>query len=126
MNKGYRRWTLAEIFKLREMLSEGKTAFEIAPHLKCATSRVQDRIALERMTDEEKKAKYQRRVAAGHYIGRKSESHHVGHAVIASARPTQEMLDEAQRRADAPKSLTASFFGDPAPGYSQLDRRQSA
>jgi hypothetical protein len=38
--------------------------------------------------------------------------------------PTPEMVEAAQQRSLAPRSLTAMIFGDPAPGHSALDRRQ--
>jgi hypothetical protein len=38
---------------------------------------------------------------------------------------SQAMVErEARRRAEAYRSITASFFGDPAPGYSALDQRR--
>lgn len=37
--------------------------------------------------------------------------------------PPPEALAEALARANAPRSLSAWFFGDPPPGYSALDGR---
>jgi hypothetical protein len=37
-----------------------------------------------------------------------------------------DVIEAAVRRAHANRSLTAIIFGDPAPGQSALDRRQSA
>lgn len=34
-----------------------------------------------------------------------------------------ELIEEAARRAKAPRSITASIMGDPPPGFSALDRR---
>jgi hypothetical protein len=34
-----------------------------------------------------------------------------------------QIVEDAMRRARAPRSLTAIAFGDPAPGFSALDRR---
>lgn len=40
--------------------------------------------------------------------------------------PPQVFEDRNKRYAIAPRDLTASFCGDPLPGHSALDRRQSA
>jgi hypothetical protein len=40
------------------------------------------------------------------------------------ARPTQAMIDDAERRSCAPRSLTSLVFGDPPPGRSALDKRR--
>jgi hypothetical protein len=36
------------------------------------------------------------------------------------------LIEDAKRRSLAPRSITSAFFGDPPPGMSALDRRQSA
>lgn len=41
----------------------------------------------------------------------------------ASSRPTPEMIADAERRANAPRDLTAMIFGDPPKGRSALDGR---
>jgi hypothetical protein len=41
-------------------------------------------------------------------------------------RPTPEMIEDARRRAVAPRTLTSSVCGDPAPGQSALDKRNAA
>jgi len=38
-------------------------------------------------------------------------------------RPTEQMLADAAKRCNAPRSLGAIAFGDPPPGWSALDRR---
>lgn len=38
--------------------------------------------------------------------------------------PEPRSLEEATKRALAPRSITAFVFGDPAPGWSALDRRE--
>lgn len=39
------------------------------------------------------------------------------------ARPTAEMYADRNARLNASRTITASVFGDPPPGYSALDRR---
>ncbi|MGY3607638.1 MULTISPECIES: hypothetical protein [unclassified Bradyrhizobium] len=47
------------------------------------------------------------------------------HYVRAQAPVPARLLDDARRRLDAPRTLTSSFFGDPAPGQSALDKRNA-
>lgn len=124
MRHEYARWTFVEITRLRKLLSEGKTPEQIACQLGMRVQRVKERIRQENKTPEQKKAKYERKIASEGYKNRKTPAQPYSHPVVASVRPTQEMIHEAQRRADAPRSLTASFFNDPPKGYSALDRRQ--
>jgi hypothetical protein len=50
----------------------------------------------------------------------------VGDYLALEPRPEvpDDLWDDRDRRANAPRSLTAWFFADPAPGYSALDLRQ--
>lgn len=45
---------------------------------------------------------------------------------VKTSRPSPEMLADADRRANAPRDLTAMVFGDPPRGCSALDRRVGA
>lgn len=46
---------------------------------------------------------------------------------VTSRRPIpQEVIADRDRRSNAPRSLTALFCGDPAPGQSALDKQRSA
>lgn len=43
------------------------------------------------------------------------------------SRPETKIMEEAQRRSNAPyRSITSALMGDPPIGYSQLDRRQGS
>jgi hypothetical protein len=62
---------------------------------------------------------------------RRSTALHLGFnlgpsAAEISARPTDEMIAERDARLKAPRSTVAWLMGDPAPGYSALDRRGGA
>jgi hypothetical protein len=48
-----------------------------------------------------------------------------GAEVKSTARPTEEMLIDARRRASAPRPLTAWLNGDPPPGQSALDKKHA-
>lgn len=43
-----------------------------------------------------------------------------------ASRPTSELMEDAKQRLLAPRSITSEFCGDPAPGWSALERRQGA
>lgn len=67
----------------------------------------------------------QRRYRAKH--GTKPYEPHIIHfdnIECASSRPTQEMLEDAARRANAPRTVTSRLCGDPAPGQSAWDKMQ--
>lgn len=38
--------------------------------------------------------------------------------------PPPSLIEEAEKRAKAPRTITGWLFGDPPPGYSALDRRE--
>jgi hypothetical protein len=65
--------------------------------------------ARERIKRVDLRAKLERRVAA-----------------TGLSRASAKAIEDAARRAVAPRSLTAIAFGDPAPGFSMLDRRNRA
>lgn len=129
MRREYTRWTFVEVTRLRKMIEEGKSREHIASILGMPVQRVIERIRHENRTPEQKRAKYERATA----LREKSKDDNprrairtvTPHPVLAFSRPTPEMIAEAQRRADAKRSLTAEFFGDPGEGFSALDRRQA-
>lgn len=43
----------------------------------------------------------------------------------AAHRPSEDVLEDRDRRSMAPRDLTSSIFGDPPPGYSALDKKRS-
>jgi hypothetical protein len=47
-------------------------------------------------------------------------------AVEPRVTPTREMVLDAERRLNAPRTLTQAILHDPPPGYSALDRRQES
>lgn len=130
MSREYTRWTFVEITRLRTMLEDGKSREFIAHMLGMPVQRIIERIRHESRTTEQRRAKYERakvlREKSKDDNPRRAIRTVTSHPVLAFSRPTPEMIAEAQRRADAQRSLTAEFFGDPAPGFSALDRRQSA
>lgn len=48
---------------------------------------------------------------------------HGGYATTAG-RPSADLIAEAQRRLYAPRTISQQLLGDPAPGYSALDRKR--
>jgi hypothetical protein len=45
---------------------------------------------------------------------------------VSTREPTAHAMAERERRMNAPRSITAEFFGDPRAGQSALDKRESA
>jgi len=63
---------------------------------------------------------------SGHFVEHRRRVIVDGEAVTVERRVPDEVLAERDRRqALEPINLTAAFCGDPLPGYSALDRRQS-
>jgi hypothetical protein len=62
------------------------------------------------------KLSFSKAIAAGPVVAPRAE---------ASVNVPPGAFDEARRRAAVRMSITSSFFGDPPPGYSALDRRNS-
>lgn len=130
MSREYTRWNFVEVTRLRKMLQDGKSPEFIAHMLGMKVQRVIERIRYENRTPEQKRKKYE--IAKALREKNKSDNPRRGvrtvtsHPVLAVSRPTSEMIEEAKRRAEAPRSLTAEFFNDPPQGYSALDRRQGA
>src|SRR5687768_17033668 len=126
MKHEYSRWTFVEITKFRKLRGEGKSPEQIAHLLGMPVSRVTQRVRQEDQTPEQKRAKVERAKARRQETKLTNPRRFVSHPhqpVLSCSRPSPEMIEEAQRRADAPRSLTAEFFGDPGVGYSMLDRR---
>jgi hypothetical protein len=129
MNREYTRWTFVEITRLRKMIEEGKSREHIASILGMPVQRVIERIRHENRSPEQKRAKYELAKALREkdkdLNKRRAIRTVTPHPVLAVSRPSPEMIADAQRRADAKRSLTAEFFGDPPKGWSALDRRQA-
>lgn len=64
------------------------------------------------------KRRYKRQVANGNGVLH-------GDSVLTHARPSKEMLEDAERRLLAPRTPTQFWLGDPPPGMSALDKRDA-
>lgn len=100
------RWTIEETKLARRMIEENATEAEFWEAFGRTRSMAVDRI---------------RYVDVPRYRDRRKNS------PKPPPNPTKAIPDEviadAFRRASAPRSITAFVFGDPAPGFSALDRR---
>lgn len=116
-------WSPSELETLHLMLAEKKTPKEIAAVLGCERHRVDSRIRQERMTPEQRAIQLKQKAAwfQRHRTGVRAYREQT----ISSNRPTCELIEEAQQRAMAPRSLTSEFFGDPPKGWSALDRKNA-
>jgi hypothetical protein len=116
-----RPWTEQELAELRRMKAAGYRSIAISISLGRTKSAVDEKWRWVNQTEEQ----CQRRRARinlsrkSNYIA--SPPRAVTYASI--SRPSQQMIAERDRRLAVPRSITAVFFGDPAPGYSALDQR---
>lgn len=114
-------WSPDELETLHSMLAEKKTPKEIAEVLGCVRARVDHRIRHERMTPDQRLIQKKKRAAWD--MRNRTGVRSYREQIISSSRPTSELIEEAQQRALAPRSLTSEFFGDPPKGWSALDRK---
>lgn len=133
MTREYSYWTQKDVRLLRKLMSEGRSVRQIAMHFGCTDDRIRDRIKIDSMTPDARKANAARakawrekQKAAG-----KNPKKPVGNprrgTVSSIARPSGEVLADAQRRSLAQhRSLAAALMGDPPIGRSALDRRHGA
>jgi hypothetical protein len=102
-------------------MDEGKNYAEIARLLRCKIDRVKNRICWENKSGEQRR---ERRAQVQKWRQAKRVGKTTSHfAERPGARPPASLIEEAQRRALAPRSISAFVFGDPPSGYSALDRR---
>jgi hypothetical protein len=124
---GGRVWTEQEEAILLRMLAEGATKQQIADSLsgrslasvKCHIRYM--RLPAEQKAEEErrqKRSRLERKRGAPSLHAIKRVSSEVGSPVV-----PPEVLEQRNRRLMAPRDLTAILLGDPAPGFSALERR---
>lgn len=106
------------------MIGNGVSQAEMARALKRTVKAVNNKIHwLGRSQDYRDNYNKRRRVKY------KIETHDtravVGNLGKTAGRPSHDMLIDRDRRAMAPRSLTAMIFGDPPPGMSALDKRMA-
>ncbi len=105
------RWTAEETDRARQMLAAGADNATFVKELGRTKYDAKARM---------KTAKYQSQGIPRPRNCADPHSRIAGRLVV-----PQELLEEAARRSSAPKSITASFFGDPPQGYSALDRKSA-
>jgi hypothetical protein len=122
------KWTDDQIAKLYRLKGEGKSVLEIAALMGCNRSRINTRLHYDRMTPEQRAAKRERNTKwarnEGGLAPRQGQPYRF-RVDVAASRPSDELIAERDRCLTQPRDLTAAFFGDPLPGRSALDRRQS-
>lgn len=127
------RWTPEELGTLHQLQRDGATHAQIAAALKTDLQRVKNRICWEGK-GEEYKAKRRAQINERRLL-RSDRPRKTGYCPSVyrsaggfpshgSSRPLPEMFVDAERRLTAPRDLTAMLQGDPAPGYSALDRKR--
>lgn len=116
-------WAPEEWAQAQKCFTHGMTIPETAVRIGRSYESLRGKVAWENMTEAQKVARRAlinaRRNASGEY---KSTPRPDKPAAKPRACPEQ-IADRDRRYKIHPRDLTASFFGDPLPGYSALDRR---
>jgi len=116
-----RRWGEEELQKLADLRAAGHDIAYIAGTLRRTERQVRDRIKWQEMP-EYKRA--QRRAQINAWRNARGEYKSVVHTEKSSfSKATPSQLAERDARLLAPRTLTAIAMGDPAPGFSALDKR---
>lgn len=115
-------WTQDEIATLLRMKANKTRLRVIAAALGKSESAVESQLRYQRLTSEER---FQRRIENGKFRRKRGimprNSH--GYAIDTRVTPPDDVWVERNIRINAPRSIGAILLGDPAPGYSALDRR---
>lgn len=120
---GRTRWTEAETDILRRLKASGLTNIEISAAMKRTVASVKERWRWINISEDRLEKKRLRTNAARDKVrGGPARRRVVLPEVRASV--VEALLRERDARICALRSLTAIFCGDPAPGWSALDRKQ--
>ena len=116
------RWTAEEDAKVHELLALDLNYKQIAERISRPYSSTKEHIRWLFMTEEQKEWRRER-IRSGRRNG-KDIVRRVEEYSTREAKP-QHVFEDAARRAEAPRTLTAVLMGDPPIGFSALDRRQA-
>lgn len=123
--KPKRRFTPEEDTMIEKLVAAGFSpptiAKKLARKMKRTPLSIMGRIYWQRLSAEKKSVK-----AAKVRVRRRERcpSNRASRAVLQIEIPA-DVLDDRECRMSAPRTITASVLGDPPPGYSALDRKQS-
>ncbi len=121
------RWTQDEDTLMQRMRLAGATFEEVAVQVGRAVSTVHNRVRWISMTPEQRamratRIRERKREKPSHPYLRGTGIRELNDYVRITPCP-QALAERAWRARLAPRDLTASFMGDPLPGFSALDRR---
>lgn len=116
-------WTAEDWQRVQDMLKVGKTPLQIGSSIGRSAHQVRSKIQWER-TPEQKREERRIQVNARRHASGEYKSTPRPHGYVSAHRPAPAMLEEAQRRLYAPRTISQELFGDPPPGYSALDRKR--
>lgn len=117
------RWHPKQWAKAKELLARGMTPSAVAPLVGKTAHQLTEKIRWENMPEarrEERRLRINaRRIASGEYkSARPADFPSMG------SRAAPDLLEQARLRLLAPRTLSQLLMGDPAPGYSALDRKR--
>lgn len=118
-------WTPEDLETLYKLRAEGRTYKEIGAALNRSPAGVKQRWRWLNITDEERASRAERNARARQARGGPLNPFIVRRRSLPllTVMPDHVFTDRHER-INAPRTLTAIFCGDPAPGWSALDRKQ--
>lgn len=115
-----RRWSVEETAELERLRADGLTYEQIAAAMNRTKASCKERFRWINMSESEREIKNTRNFYARNG---NVDPARVRRRRVPFTAPT-DVFAERHQRINAPRSLTAIFCGDPAPGFSALDRKQ--
>lgn len=117
-------WTAEDWQRVQDMLQAGKTPLQIGASIGRSAHQVRSKIQWEKTPIQKREDRRilinARRHASGEYKSTpRPDSPKMG------SKASPDLLAEAKKRLYAPRTISQHLMGDPAPGYSALDRKRS-
>ena len=119
-------WPADEWARVKELHAQGLSAVEISKIVKRSSNGIRDKIRWESLTIEQREMRREKINANRRTARRNDPQKHARihpQRMLTEKAPDFVLEQRALRYATQPRDLTASFFNDPLPGFSALERR---
>lgn len=120
-------WSDREFSKAMSLIERGHTLASAAAIIGRPVVQLREKIRWENMSAQRREELRERTNARrrAKATGAALKSIRPNQVFVANAsRPSPDLLEEAKSRLYAPRTLSQQLLGDPAPGYSALDRKR--
>lgn len=117
------RWHPKQWAKAQGLLARGMTPSQVAPLIGKTAHQLSEKVRWEN-TPESKREQRRLRINARRNASGEYKSPPDVNLPSMGARAAPDLLEEARRRLEAPRTLSQMLMGDPPPGYSALDRKR--